>query len=58
VGRDQVTIEIPAHLPDAGETDLMMMVDGLLSNVVRIHIAGGAVLPKGFPKPRVPANNP
>ena len=58
VGRDQVTIKLPAQLPDAGEADLTMTVDGLLSNVVRINIAGAAVLPKGFPKPRVPANNP
>jgi cytochrome c peroxidase len=58
VGRDQVTIKLPAQLPDTGETDLTMTVDGLLSNVVRIDIAGAAVLPKGFPKPRVPANNP
>jgi cytochrome c peroxidase len=58
VGRDQVTIKLPAQLRDAGETDMMMTVDGLLSNVVRIDISGAAVLPKGFPKPRVPANNP
>jgi len=58
VGRDQVTIKLPAQLPDAGETDVMMTVDGLLSNVARIAIAGAAAVPKGFPKPRVPANNP
>lgn len=58
VGRDQVTIKLPAQLPVAGETDLMMKVDGLFSNVVRINIAGAAVLPKGFPKPLIPANNP
>jgi cytochrome c peroxidase len=58
VGRDQITIKLPAHLPIAGETDLTMTVDGLLSNVVRIHIAGTAFLPKGAPKARVPADNP
>jgi cytochrome c peroxidase len=58
VGRDQVTIKLPAHLPCAGETDLTMTVDGLLSNVVRINIAGGIVMPKGFPAPVIPADNP
>jgi len=58
VGRDQVTIKLPAQLSDAGETDMMMTVDGLMSNVVRINIAGTGVRPKGFPKPRIPANNP
>jgi hypothetical protein len=37
VGRDQVTIQLPVELKGAGETDLMMTVDGVLSNVVRIH---------------------
>jgi cytochrome c peroxidase len=49
VGRDQVTVKLPEQLPDTGETDLTMTVDG---------IGGAAVLPKGFPKPRVPSNNP
>ena len=37
VGRDQVTIELPAALGNLGETDLTMTVNGKLSNVVRIH---------------------
>jgi uncharacterized protein (TIGR03437 family) len=37
VGRDQVTIQLPAELRGAGETDLVMTVNGALSNVVRIH---------------------
>jgi uncharacterized protein (TIGR03437 family) len=37
VGRDQVTIQLPAELRGAGETDLEMTVNGVLSNVVRIH---------------------
>jgi len=37
VGRDQVTIELPAELRGRGETDLAMTVNGRLSNVVRIH---------------------
>jgi uncharacterized protein (TIGR03437 family) len=37
VGRDQVTIRLPAELRGAGETDLVMTVNGVLSNVVRIH---------------------
>jgi len=37
VGRDQVTIQLPVELKGAGETDLVMTVDGVLSNVVRIH---------------------
>ena len=37
VGRDQVTIQLPAELRGAGETDLVMTVNGVLSNVVRIH---------------------
>jgi uncharacterized protein (TIGR03437 family) len=56
VGRDQVTIKLPARLPGAGETDITMTVDGLLSNVARIDIAGGIVVPKGFPQPPVPAD--
>jgi cytochrome c peroxidase len=58
IGRDQVTIRLPAHLPVAGETDLLMTVDGMLSNVARINIAGGVVVPKGFPRPAIPAKNP
>ncbi len=37
VGRDQVTIQLPAELRGAGETDLRMTVNGALSNVARIH---------------------
>ena len=37
VGRDQVTIQLPVELKGAGETDLVMTVNGVLSNVVRIH---------------------
>jgi uncharacterized protein (TIGR03437 family) len=37
VGRDQVTIELPASLGRVGEADLAMTVNGRLSNVVRIH---------------------
>ena len=37
VGRDQVTIQLPVELRGAGETDLVMTVNGVLSNVVRIH---------------------
>jgi uncharacterized protein (TIGR03437 family) len=40
VGRDQVTIQLPAELRGAGETDLVMTVNGVLSNVVRIHCGG------------------
>jgi uncharacterized protein (TIGR03437 family) len=37
VGRDQVTIQLPVEFRGAGETDLMMTVNGALSNVARIH---------------------
>lgn len=37
VGRDQVTIQLPVELRGAGETNLMMTVNGALSNVARIH---------------------
>ena len=37
VGRDQVTIQLPLELRGAGETDLVMTVNSVLSNVVRIH---------------------
>ena len=37
VGRDQVTIQLPLELRGAGETDLMMTVGSVLSNVVRIN---------------------
>jgi uncharacterized protein (TIGR03437 family) len=37
VGRDQVTIQLPLELRGAGETDLTMTVNNVLSNVVRIH---------------------
>ena len=40
VGRDQVTIELPTELRGVGETDLAMTVNGVLSNVVRIHCGG------------------
>ena len=40
VGRDQVTIQLPAELRGAGETDLVMTLNGVLSNVVRIHCGG------------------
>ncbi len=36
-GRDQVTVKLPAQLRGAGETDVMMTVDGVLSNVARIN---------------------
>jgi uncharacterized protein (TIGR03437 family) len=37
VGRDRVTIQLPLELKGVGETDLMMTVNSVLSNVVRIH---------------------
>jgi uncharacterized protein (TIGR03437 family) len=37
MGRDQVTIQLPAELSGVGETDLTMSVNSALSNVVRIH---------------------
>jgi uncharacterized protein (TIGR03437 family) len=37
VGRDQVTIQLPLELRGTGETDLMMTVNSVLSNVVRIN---------------------
>jgi uncharacterized protein (TIGR03437 family) len=37
VGRDQVTIQLPLELRGTGETDLMMTVGSVLSNVVRIN---------------------
>ena len=37
LGRDQVTIQLPPDLQGAGETNLEMTVNGVLSNVVRIH---------------------
>jgi uncharacterized protein (TIGR03437 family) len=40
LGRDQVTIQLPAELRGAGETDLTMTVNSVLSNVVRIHCGG------------------
>ncbi len=61
VGRDQVTIQLPAELRGAGETDLVMTVNGALSNVVRIHCASASAaeaVPKAFPKPKIPAGNP
>jgi len=36
-GRDQLTIQLPHSLRGRGETDLVMSVDGALSNVVRIN---------------------
>ncbi len=42
LGRDQVTIRLPAALRGAGETDLVMTVNGALSNVVRIHCASAS----------------
>jgi uncharacterized protein (TIGR03437 family) len=36
-GRDQVTIQLPSELRDAGETDVTMTVNHIISNVVRIH---------------------
>jgi uncharacterized protein (TIGR03437 family) len=40
VGRDQVTIQLPLELRGAGETDLAMTVNSVLSNVARIHCGG------------------
>ena len=37
IGRDQLTIQLPGELRGHGETDLVMTVDGALSNVVRIN---------------------
>jgi uncharacterized protein (TIGR03437 family) len=37
VGRDQVTIRLPVELRGAGETDLVMTVNSVLSNVARIN---------------------
>jgi uncharacterized protein (TIGR03437 family) len=37
IGRDQLTIQLPNSLRGRGETDLVMSVDGALSNVVRIN---------------------
>jgi hypothetical protein len=37
MGRDQVTIQLLQELQGAGETDLEMTVNGVLSNVARIH---------------------
>jgi uncharacterized protein (TIGR03437 family) len=37
VGRDQVTVELPAALSKLGEADVAMTVNGRLSNVVRIR---------------------
>ena len=37
LGRDQLTIRLPDELRGAGETDLMLTLNGKLSNVVRIH---------------------
>ena len=36
-GLDQVTVKLPARLRGAGETDLFMTVEGVLSNVARIN---------------------
>ena len=40
VGRDQVTIRLPAELAGAGETDLVATVNGESTNVVRIYCGG------------------
>jgi uncharacterized protein (TIGR03437 family) len=37
IGRDQLTIQLPDSLRGRGETDLVMTVNGALSNVVRIN---------------------
>ena len=37
VGRDQVTIQLPLELRGAGETDLVMTLGSVLSNVTRIN---------------------
>ncbi len=37
IGRDQLTIQLPDQLRGRGEMDLVMTVDGALSNVVRIN---------------------
>ncbi len=52
MGRDQVTIRLPEEVRDAGETDLAMTVNGVLSNVVRICLArggSGGTRPGGHP---------
>jgi uncharacterized protein (TIGR03437 family) len=36
-GRDQVTIRLPDELRGRGESDVVMTIDGVLSNVVRIN---------------------
>jgi uncharacterized protein (TIGR03437 family) len=36
-GRDQLTFQLPMELRGRGETDLVMSVDGVFSNVVRIN---------------------
>ena len=40
MGRDQVTIRLSAELRGVGETDLVMTVNGVLSNVARIYCGG------------------
>ena len=36
-GRDELTIQLPGELRGRGETDLVMTVDGVVSNVVQIN---------------------
>jgi len=36
-GKDQITVELPPGLNESGETDLFLIVDGVLSNVARIN---------------------
>lgn len=44
--RDVVTVKLPDALIGHGELDLFMVVDGAISNVVRIHCGGSGVAPK------------
>ena len=62
-GVDQLTLRIPSSLRGIGEVDLVCSIQGRLSNVVRINIGSADkpyewTLPRGFPQPRVPADNP
>ena len=64
-GMDQVTISIPPSLRAHGPADLITYVNGRVSNVAQVLLGAdqdpGAFdwqLPRGFPAPRVPADNP
>lgn len=64
-GIDSLTVRLTPQLRGLGEADVVLFVEGKPSNIARIRMAGQRAaaayhwtLPRGFPAPRVPLDNP